>query len=241
MPRFIILYLFFFCLGSVFSQEVYRQQINNNIEPEYYQLFDQIVGIENTEIYNGTEIIELHRITRSKNKYFFKDSFVPATVIFNGQPYYDIELNYNFYEDFVIIRLKNNVGKNPFKPIQEKVEGFTFGNYHFKNFSSLDSQKLNGYYQVLEEKDDLTLLKKHKLVRNSNVDKKVLFYEYEPIPSDYFIEKDGKLNGINSKSDWLKLYPNNGSEIRKYFRKNRKLRRFSFDKFTQNLFYFVSN
>jgi hypothetical protein len=228
-------------LGSVFSQNTENQQLNNIIESQYYQLFDQIVGIENTEIYNGTEIIELHRVVKGKNKYFFRDSFVPATVIFDGQSYYNIELNYNFYEDFIILRLKNNVGKNTFKPIQEKVEGFIFGKYEFKNFTSLDPQKLNGYYQILKKNNAVTLLRKHKLGRKSNVERKVLFYEFEPIDSNFFIEKDGRLSEINSKSDWLKLYPNNGSEIRKYFRKNKKLRRLYFDEFTRNLFFSVSN
>tara|TARA_R100000935_G_scaffold52329_1_gene79444 strand:+ start:394 stop:1119 length:726 start_codon:yes stop_codon:yes gene_type:complete len=241
MPKVILLYLFLFCVGCYLSPKVYSQQIKNNINPESYQIFDQIVGLENTEIYNGTEIIELHRVTRGKNKYFFTDSFVPATVIFDGQPYYNIELNYNFYEDFIILRLDNNIGKNTFKPIQEKVEGFTYGNYQFKNFTSLEPQKLNGYYEVLKENNAVTLLKKHKLSRNSNVEKKVIFYEYEPIPSDYYIEKEGTLSEVNSKSDWLKLYPQQDREIKKYFSKNRKLRKKSFEEFIQNLFNSVAN
>jgi len=240
MHRFVILYLSIFCISLVYSQECHSQQLDNKDNSQYYQLFDQIVGIENTEIYNGSEIIELYRAVEGKNKYLFADSFVPATVIFDGQPYYDIDLNYNIYDDFVIIRLKNNVGKITFKPIQEHVEGFIFGNYKFINFTLLYPQNLNGFYQVLGENDAVTLLKKHKLGRESNLEKKVLFYEFEPIDSDYFIENDGTLIGINSKADWLKLYPDHISEIRKYFRKNKKLRKLNADGFFQNLFFSVS-
>lgn len=241
MHRFVILYLSIFCLGVVCSQECHSQQLDNTDDSQYYQLFDQIVGIENTKIYNGTEIIELDRVVEGKNKYLFADSFAPATIIFDGQPYYNIDLNYNIYDDFVIIRLKNNVGKITFSPIQEYVEGFVFGNYEFINFTSLYPQNLNGYYQILGENGSVSLLKKHKLRRDRNLEKKVLFYAFEPIDSEYYIENNGTLIGITSRADWLKLYPDHISEIRKYFRKNKKLRKLHADEFFQNLFFSVSN
>lgn len=241
MPKIIITYLSFFCMGLLFSMKSYSQNLVDTANSEYYQLFDEIVGIQNTKIYNGTEIIEIHRVSIDKNKYLFKDSFLPSTLIFDGQPYFNIDLNYNIYEDVVVIRLKNEVGKIAFKPIQEKVEGFKFLDYKFINFTSLSSPQLNGYYQVLEENGEFTLFKKHKLKRKSNLEKKVLFYEFIPLDGDYFLKKYGMLSGINKKSDWLKLFPDKESAIRKYFRKNKKLRKLYLDDFIQKLFLATTN
>ncbi|WP_026839690.1 hypothetical protein [Gillisia sp. JM1] len=241
MLKFIITYLSFFCIGLLFSLKSYSQNLVHKDNSEYYLLFDEVVGIQNTKIYNGTEIIQGHRVSNEKNEYFFEDSFVSSTVIFDGQPYFNVDLNYNIFEDLIIIRLKNDIGKIAFKPVQEKVEGFVFGPFEFTNFTSLNSPEFNGFYQILEDNEEFTLLKKHKLKRISNLKKKMFFYEFIPVEGEYYIQRVGTLSEINSKSDWLNLFPNHDSAIRKFFRKNRKLRKQYPEEFIQNLFFSTTN
>ena len=219
MLKFVVLFFSLFNVGVMCSQDT---RINNSEKAnasEYYQLFDEIVGLQNTEIYNGTEIIETHRVAIGKNKYFFQDSFVPATVNFDGQPYYNVDLNYNVYDDIVIVRLENQVSTNNFKPIQEKVESFQYRDYDFINFNSLENKDLNGYYQVLGKSKESTLLKKNRLERKSKLDKKVPFYEFIPLEGDFYVKRNGMLTEITSKSDWLELYPSSGIKSKRILQK----------------------
>jgi len=225
----------------MFGQDSSSQQLLNQNLEAYYSLYDKAIGIQNTEIYNGTEIIETERVVQGKNKYFFDDSFVPATVIFDNQPYYDVEVNYNIYDDVVIVRLKNQVSKNSFKPVQEKVEGFKYKNYDFEHYISENQKDLSGFYQILGKYEGTALLKKHRQERKSKLNKKIPFYEYLTLEGDFFIKKDNRLTEIDSKSDWNDLYPEKEAVIKRYFRDNKKLKRHDKDTFVHGLYNSVSN
>ena len=120
------LILLFFCINSssLFSQ-------NNSSSENYYNWFDNIIGINNTNLLNGIEFKEEYRTLENNSQYFFSNQFIPGDLIYNGQPYYDVDMKYDIYEDQLIIRLVDNTGYFAIKLIKELVESFKRGKTGF--------------------------------------------------------------------------------------------------------------
>lgn len=72
---------------------------------DHYIWFDNIIGYENSGIYNGTLFLEKYK-TESNNHHFFLDNkYKLGNLIYDNQPYYNVYLKYDIYEDELIAKL----------------------------------------------------------------------------------------------------------------------------------------
>lgn len=148
--------LFFFQAINGFGQ-------NNRIEPVVSNLVDRIIGLENSGLLNGTEYIEQPITLNEQHKYFYSSDFLKGNVKYEGEPYFNIKLKYNIYEDVLLARIKNSSGEPTFKLHTEKVDGFEINNHHFINIISEEAEKKNiqGFHEVLLKNPEFGLFKKY--------------------------------------------------------------------------------
>lgn len=213
---------------------VVAQTANNKTAT--YLAFDKIVGPENTGILQGVEYIEQHRIINDKHKFFGSFDFVPGTVIYDGQPYYNIPLKYNIFEDLVIVQLMSGRGQNSFRLFNSKLDGFSINGRKFINLQkNTGENSVGGIYELLFEEGETLVLKKHRLKEKTLYDREFLHHEFEPAEPRYYFQKDGIYNRVSS-GNVVDAFPEHKQEIRRFFRSNRKLLKNQPDEFMKELF-----
>ncbi|MCK0156686.1 hypothetical protein MWU65_05815 [Cellulophaga sp. F20128] len=210
--------LIFFALISrlVWSQEV-------STTAEIYNWFDAKVGPENTAIFNGyldtgDGFFEKNKSFKNTHRYFESYDFFIGSLVYSGQPYFDLQLKYDLFEEELLIHLKNREGMLiPIQPIKNKVERFFIGENQFVNLNNYKIQGagINGFAEVLYESPSITLFKKHKKTRRSIVDDERLLYKYKKANFN-FILYENRFYRVKNRSDFMSVFPKYKKEIKKY-------------------------
>ena len=216
-----VLYAFFILFTSI----TYAQ--GSDPESSYYKWYDEIVGIENTPLFNGVEYIEGYKTTRENHKFFINQSFYQGAVHYNGQTYYDISLKYDIYEDELIANLESTAQKSLLQLIKSKVHSFTIEQHSFVNIINTDASKLGiiGFHETLVKNELGTLYKKHRKKRIKKEDKRILYFEFLDIKSDYVALIDGNYYWLNNKNDFYDLFPGIKKDLKSFLNTNDALRR----------------
>jgi len=76
----------------LFATSLTLQSQQNVSQENYYNWFDNQVGIENTDLYNGIRYKELYRVKNGKHKFFQSSNFIKGKIVYKNQTYYNIEL-----------------------------------------------------------------------------------------------------------------------------------------------------
>ena len=203
MKKTIILSLFLFLQPLFF----YCQQSKD--ESNYYIWFDELVGVENTGLYLGTEYLINYRITEENYSFFESQNFLLGTVNYNRQTYFNQEIKYNIYEDEVIIKLQNNNGQTIMKLIKDKLDGFTINNHVFINIQGADEYdtEVSGFFEIITKNSFFTLYKKHRKRKIKKLDKRIIYYEYKDRKNQYYLFYNKIYINIKTKRDFSKIFP----------------------------------
>ena len=134
---------FAFSLLAVCTFDLKAQQADQR---DYYNWFDEQVGIENTGIFNGIRYKELYRIKDGKHKFYKSPEYQTANIWYDDQPYYDIPLKYDLFEDQLIISLQTDSGSSIIQLLKEEVTGFQLDNKQFVHLKGI---------QVFKSKDQI--------------------------------------------------------------------------------------
>lgn len=212
----------------------YCQSSSDRQNADSFLLFDQIIGVENTAIFNGMEYIETHRIVNNKHKFFQSFDFVKGTVIYDGQPFFNVSLKYNIFEDLVLVRLDNQRGKNIIQLYRSRVDGFSIGGHQFVNIKNEDPE-VTGIHEVILENPQFRVLKKYVLKEKTRLDKKLLYHEFETDDPLYFFEYNGQIQEVSLKN-LINTFPDDKSMIREQYRFHKKNLKSNSDIFMQRLF-----
>lgn len=224
----------FLLLGGMLS---YSQDLSLPSEEyrESLQVFDKIVGIENTGIYDGIEYIEKQRMINEKQKFLNSFDFETGTVFYEGQPYFNIPLKYNVPEDLVLVRLEGSRGSNIIQLHNNKLDGFIVGTRQFINFTRQDALPLQGIFEVIMEASGMKLLKKHHMKSKKVLSQKLVNYEFETDDPEYFyLFKDQVME--MERQTLLDHFENDRKEIRQYYRSYTKSLKDNPDFFMKGLF-----
>lgn len=225
-----VLYLLFFFPFFMQGQEADRGE-------EIYTFFDEAVGLENTDLLNGLEYIEQHITINEKNKFLNSSRYLPGTIIYKGQPYYNINMNYNIYDDLLLVRIKKRGGDATFQLHNEKVNGFRINGKSFINTGTgEENAEVNGFYEILSQDSNFTVLKKHQRVRNRRTDGSFVYFEFENKGSEYAYSENGNYHYIASRRQLSRNLPQLEDQIRAYYPSNRALLKADPDTFMINLF-----
>lgn len=202
-----------------------------------YSWFDEQIGLENTDLLKGIEYIEQENTINDKHKFFVSPYFQSGALVYAGEPYFNIKMKYNVYDDLLLVQLRNKEGDVVFEPIKEKISSFEFHGHHFKNVmqKGQNHEVQNGFYEVLFRSKDLMLLKKYLKKGRKKLDREVYYYEFKDRAPQYAIYVDGKYLQLTRKNI-LHNFPSSEKLIKDFYRSQGALKRADTDLFMVNLF-----
>ncbi|MDO5980404.1 hypothetical protein [Flavivirga spongiicola] len=234
----------YFALLSIFLNSFNFYAQNESSISTYYKWFDSIIDISNTNLLNGIEFKEKYRTIEDNNQYFLTKQFLPGYVVYDGQPYYDIPMKYDIHSHELIIKLTNKNGYFAIQLLKEHIESFQIDNHRFINKSQLvsmaTSDSYKGFYEVLSRNQNLSLFKKHiKNIQQRRNDR--FAYSAFIYKNEFLIHYKDKISSINSKKNLIQLFPEQKKAINAFYKKNRVLMRFNYDKFLVNLMGYLNN
>tara|TARA_R110002020_G_scaffold279756_2_gene495532 strand:- start:1596 stop:2303 length:708 start_codon:yes stop_codon:yes gene_type:complete len=203
MRKFTLLPLIFLYLNS-FSQ--------NSLNKNSYSFYDSLVGVENTEIFNGPRFLDILKSTKDNHRYFNSLAFVRGYIIYNSQLYNHINLRYDLINDDVIVVSSGDKGFFDVRLIRDKVQEFGIQNHHF---IKLPEDKATGFYEVGYIGAQVSLYIKHQKSTKERLNKRVPYFEFFKT-SFYQLRYNGKLYKIESSRDVEAIIPDKREQIRDF-------------------------
>lgn len=193
----------------------------------YYLEFDAMVGIENTDLYNGTEYIEGYKTTRDKNRFFIRSEFFPGSVVYDEQAYHGIQLKYDIFDDQLIVSLQNQEQESVIQLNKADVSQFTLDGHLFKHlkFQQKNIEQPPGYYEVVAIYPKLILYEKHRKKRWKKEDKRVVYFEFTDAKSDFLCAYKDSFLSLRSRNDVYELFPQYKKQLKSYYAANQNLHR----------------
>lgn len=155
-------------------------------QKELYVLFDEIVGTENSALHYGTVYEEVHRVKSKRTKFFPGPEFVLGSLVFDDQPYFDLPLKYNVYDDELLFQVEQKLGGAILKLHQPSIANFTVDGHLFFNLDGPETTP--GFYELIVEKPSFSLFKKHRKTLKQLLGKKLVFYEFLEDDASYFLQ-----------------------------------------------------
>lgn len=228
--KFILILLLSTVSFSSFSQ-------TNSNSKDYYKYFDSKIGIRNSGIFNGIPYKEQYLTINGNHKYFLTSDFVKGTIYFNNQPYYDVDMKYDTYEDNLILKLPSQSKYFFIKLINDKIDKF---NIYGKNFVKLSNNaEVSGFHEILYQSKLLNLFKEHKKRIKKIIGDDFVYYEFNE-ENSYIVFSDNKYYKINSKKEFIKLFPTHKKNISNFYSTNKSILKSDKDKFMIQLIKYVN-
>ncbi|MCX2838922.1 hypothetical protein OQ279_12275 [Salinimicrobium sp. MT39] len=204
------------------------------VEP-VYELFDSVIHIQNTDLANGIEYVEQHIIRSDDHKYFQTMEYLNGNVIYDGQPYSNLDLRYNIFDDLLLTRIPTAGGATLIQLHKENVQVFNIDGHSFIALKGTSDEKPQ-FYEILLEGNDILLLKKHRKKIKKHLDQNFTYFEFKEDTPEYFVSINGNPEEIDSQRSVRKLFPNKEEQIQNFYRSNSSLKRENPDKFLTLLF-----
>jgi len=205
----------------------------------YHTTMDSFFKEENRGIYNGLEYFDLYRCLDTDNNKFYQDyDFFNGTVVYAGEPFFNLKLKYNLLEDLIILEFVNK--KVNFLQLNSTlVESFFIGDSKFVRLPmhvNIESFYGNGFFKEIHNKNSEHKLyvkykkEKHKVIKDSR-----LFYKFSE-KLTYVLCFENNYFKINSKKDIINVLPNNKKEIQTFYSNNTRLYKLNRETFYEKLF-----
>jgi len=202
-----------------------------------YLAFDSIVNIENTNLINGSRFTDNYRSTKQNHRFFNSYEFLTGSLIYEAQPFFDLNIKYDLYKDQVILQLPNEKNYFNVNLITDKISEFKIGNQQFKNFknhASLLKLNMTGFLEIIHSSEVLNLYVKHKKSRKEVIKRNRLEHLFKARKS-YLLLYNDIFYLIKSKKDVKRIFPNFTKFINEHYTNSGLLKR-NPDIFMVNLF-----
>lgn len=169
-------------------------------------------------LYNGRQYY-VYDARMDEHQFFEQRRWLNGMVRYDGQQFDSIPMLYDIFRDELVIRHFN--GDHVLLQTV-KVDSFTIENHHFARLESgkdINPQMRSGFYDILYNGKSRTIVRRTKSRQEKIVDKKVI--AYYPEKNFYYVWKDGRYNGVNSRKSALALFPEHKRELRRVLRENK--------------------
>jgi len=206
-----------------FGDGCYSQNIHHSDSLDYQrqlELFDDVIGIENTEIINGPKYtVPLY--VSGTHPFYNSSNGTKGNITFGEQPYFNLILLYDIYSDEIIVEQRRATGLHALiKLYKPNVESFRIYDHTFRNYQGEKAQKLgmvSGFYDVLYENSVFTLIARRK--KNTHVDMGLVQYENE---DQYFFIQQGRFTPFHGMKSFYQVLGNKDliSELSSFVSKN---------------------
>jgi hypothetical protein len=172
---------------------------------------------ENQILYNGKAWRNMFTNVKG-DQFLFAKIYLPGSVSMDGKSYNNLNINYDIYNDEIILPKNNGT---IIQLNKEMVDSFTldfnFKTYRFKNTDADSLSGLKGYVNVLYDSRSALYVKYKKEIDLLAVDEKYdLFFQTYKI----YIVKDATVHQLSNKSDLLKVFQNEKTKIKAFIKKN---------------------
>ncbi|MGO3182896.1 MAG: hypothetical protein ACTIJ9_08700 [Aequorivita sp.] len=230
MSRKTILFAFFiivFLNLDAFSQ--------TSLKDDVYQAYDNIVGRDNTSLYNGTEFTDLFLNTDGTYRYFNGFNYSKGSVTYNNQYYVNVSLKYDLMEDNLLARSDDNLSIFNIKLIPEFVDSFSIYNRDFIRLTDTNLELSgNGFFEIAYPGSNLELYIKHTKKKKERAKKSGVEYKFKD--DNFFVLKyAGKYAVVQSIRDVRKTLPEKEDQIREFYKTYRSLYKSNREMFMINL------
>lgn len=213
------LILFFFLGAASLAQE---SLLPKSVQGAF-EGFDTTIEVQNTRIFTGLEYIEKHRMINDKNKFFQENRFRLGTVIYEGQPYFNVPIKYNIYDDLLLVQLESNRGETTFKMIPNRFEGFVLDARRFVNIWE-EGFQWTGIYELLHHTSHIQVLKKYRKSLKKTSDGRLVHYEFGTENPSYYFSYQGAIYSL-TRRNLLDIFRDHHPVVKEEFKKFRKHRK----------------
>ncbi|MGX1929621.1 hypothetical protein [Flagellimonas sp. 2504JD4-2] len=171
--------------------------------------FDNITGIESSDIHYGQVYTEKHRLKSTKTKFFVSPEFRPGEVYFNNQPYFNLNLKYDVHGDNLILQVKNELGGIPLLLRNEHVDSFAIEQHRFKNVAQQDSETgiSAGFYEIYRTTPFFNILKKHGKRLVNSLGNTVSYDEFEDLDPTFILEYKNEFFVLKRIKEVSNIFP----------------------------------
>lgn len=207
-------------------------------ETAFYIWFDDIIGLENTAIFNGVEYTEKHTMINEKHKFFLTSLFKPGTIYYDGQVFYKANMKYNIFEDLLIVRLpKKRGGEETFQLHPGRVQGFEIEGHKFVNINSQkEGTGITGIHEIIFDDGEIKLLKKHERRIFLRRDGSYPYHEFNDPGAAYVVFLNGEYKPIQNRRDVIRASPEYENLIKDHYKDHQKSQKSDPDNFFKGLF-----
>ncbi|MGB5202704.1 MAG: hypothetical protein WBN63_00845 [Eudoraea sp.] len=194
-------------------------QSSNEIS-SFYSWFDNVFGIENTDLYNGVEYIPKYLVVDDNHPFFDSADFVKGTLLYNKQFFYDVPIKYDIYEDEVLLNVEYGFGKGVIKTIRNKLDKFWINNHSFIKIKNTDrNSSPDGFFEELLVLDGFKLYKKHVSKKGKISKDSRLYSQFYKGNEWYCLQFNNIYYEIRKVKDIISIFPEYKKEINKYYKK----------------------
>ncbi len=190
----------------------------SELEAQTIITVDNIIGYENTGLFNGTRYVELYRTANERHKFFISSEFQKGSLMYNDHFYGNIHLKYDLEADEVLLDIGYKYKFPILKLYKERISEFILGGKKFINIGNSGSDITKGFHEILWTSDDLRLLKKHRKKKFRRIFQTQVYFEFEEDNSYYFNYED-RFYPLEKKGDLAKVFPQFKKEINRLYNK----------------------
>ncbi|WP_411896037.1 hypothetical protein [Winogradskyella sp. A2] len=203
MPKRILLVLL--CSFAMISKSSSQQEPNNT---RIYKWLDDNTGQMNSGLFNGLVYAEKHIMINEKHKFFGDFKFTKGTVVYNNEPYPNILIQYNVYQDQLLVRNSINTAEPIVLLYKEKVRRFTVSDHVFVNLTIdlEDDETIEGFFEYLLRRDSVSVIKKHQKKIRDRTNDRIRYHEFED-DSFYIVLLDSVYTRIREPKKLLRQFP----------------------------------
>lgn len=180
---------------------------------------DMVIGKGNLSLFNGSVHINKDVTVGDQTRYLYPD-FHSATVYYERQPYYHIQIKYDIYNDILVLQPTNSSSAIGINAITEKVDSFYLEK---KEQLFLNLRKLNiagaasGYYECILPRRKIELYVKHfKTLNNIELteDEALLDYKYG---TRFYMVYEQHIYNLDGMKSVVDLFPEWSSKIEGFY------------------------
>lgn len=214
-------------------------QTNNDIS--VYNWFDKNLGVESLDFENGPAHLNFDKTINNQNRYYISEEFKKGSIEYNHQSYFDVLLNYDIYNDQVIIKPYGEQNTTKINLFTENTDCFKMGSDKFVKLKTPESVNFKkGFYEEVPIGNNMVLYIKHtKEKKKSNKDE-VDLIGYIP-KHEFILLKENNFYPVNDKKEIITLFQNNKRKINDFYLMYRNLKKEDEVLFMKNLLKYINN
>jgi len=226
-------HLFFICF---FFTLIFNLAQAQKPSSSIYDYYDWRVGKESLDINNGKILLNYDRVLNDLDRFYFS-SYQVGSVIYDNQYYNNVLLNYDVFEDQLIIKPNGEFDKAPIILIKEKVSSFTVLGTTYVNIKN--STVLSGFYEEQFVDKKVSLYIKHNKYKRDLISNDKVYDDFT-IYTFYALKYNNAYYEIDSKKSITSIFPDLKKNISSFYANNETIEKANKTKFIADLIAYLN-